>query len=64
MLYGASGADLKSNMLSAPQVLQQLKAFGADKFNLVKFSDSFTDRKHIYIEFEKLEQDLCNFFCE
>ncbi len=50
-------------MFYIPQVavLQKLRAFDADKFNFVKFNDCFTVGKYIYIEFEKLEQDLCDF---
>ncbi len=38
-----------------------MKELGSDKFNIVRWNESFTYNGHFCLEFEKLDINLCEF---
>ncbi|XP_031135279.1 homeodomain-interacting protein kinase 1-like [Sander lucioperca] len=52
-----SAADVQNEVA----ILQQLQAFESDKFNIIRFMDSFIDGEHVCLEFEMLDMNLWDF---
>nr|XP_046254991.1 homeodomain-interacting protein kinase 1-like [Scatophagus argus] len=53
--------SLTSEAQNEMAILEYLRAFDSDRFNFVKWTDSFIDREHVCIEFELLDISLFDF---
>lgn len=43
------------------EVLEKLREFDPDRFNFVRYNETFFDHERIYIEFEMLQMSLVDF---